>query len=54
MRNYSKPKTYKELAAKCYDVCSKIYIARNITLSEEAIKEQLKEIDLLLREENVN
>lgn len=49
-----KPPSYREIAAKCYDICGKIYIARNISLSEESILEQLKEIDKLLRECNSN
>ena len=49
-----KPPSYREIAAKCYDICGKIYIARNITLSEDGILEQLKEIDKLLRECNSN
>lgn len=49
-----KPLSYREIAAKCYDICGKIYIARNITSSENEIIEQLKEIDKLLRECNSN
>ena len=30
-------------------ICNKIYIARNITLDQNAILEQLKEIDKLFR-----
>lgn len=51
---YTKPQSYREVAAKCYDICGKIYIARNISLSEDSILEQLKEIDKLLRERNSN
>ena len=51
---YIKPLSYREIAAKCYDICGKIYIARNITSSENEIIEQLKEIDKLLRECNSN
>ena len=36
------------------DILGKIYIARNITLSESEIVKQLKRIDSLLREENYN
>ncbi len=36
------------------DILGKIYIARNITLSESEIVKQLKRIDSLLREENHN
>lgn len=36
------------------DILGKIYIARNITLSESEIEKQLKRIDSLLREENYN
>ena len=35
-------------------ILNKIYIARNITLSESEIEKQLKRIDSLLREENYN
>jgi len=35
-------------------ILNKIYIARNITLSESEIVKQLKRIDSLLREENYN
>lgn len=35
-------------------VCNKIYIARNITLSEDGVKEGLKMIDKLFRDENTN
>jgi len=36
------------------DILGKIYIARNITLSESEIEKQLKRIDSLLKEENYN
>jgi hypothetical protein len=36
------------------DILNKIYIARNITLSESEIIKELKRIDSLLREENYN
>jgi len=36
------------------DILGKIYIARNITLSESEIVKQLKRIDSLLREESYN
>lgn len=49
-----RPQSYREISAKCYDICSKIYVARNITLSESEILNQLKEIDKLLREKNPN
>lgn len=49
-----RPQSYREISAKCYDICSKIYIARNISLSEAQIIEQLKEIDKLMREPNSN
>jgi len=35
-------------------ILNKIYIARNITLSESEIEKQLKRIDSLLREESYN
>lgn len=34
----------------CYDICSRIYINRNIALNEAGIIEQLKRIDKLFRE----
>lgn len=49
-----RPQSYREISAKCYDICSKIYIARNIALSESEILNQLKEIDKLLKEDNSN
>ena len=39
---------YLDLYKKCHDICAKIYIARNITLDERVIINQLKEIDKLL------
>lgn len=54
MPKHSKPPSYREVASKCYEICSKIYIARNISLSESEILNQLKEIDKLLREHNSN
>jgi hypothetical protein len=35
-------------------ICNKIYIARNITLSNDSILEQLKMIDKLFRTTNDN
>lgn len=35
-------------------ICNRIYIARNITLSEESILDSLKQIDMLFRDENLN
>lgn len=32
------------------EICNKIYIARNISLSHESVLEQLKEIDKLFRD----
>lgn len=34
----------------CYSICFRIYIARNITLNENSILEQLSRIDRLLRD----
>jgi hypothetical protein len=34
------------------EICSKIYIARNISLSEDTIQEQLKRIDELFRDKD--
>ena len=39
---------------KCSAICQKIYIARNITLSEKDLLDALKEIDILLREKSEN
>jgi len=36
------------------DVCSRMYIARNITMSEDMMIENLKKIDRLFRDENWN
>ena len=36
------------------DICNSIYIARNITMSEELIIDNLEKIDKLLRDENYN
>lgn len=35
-------------------ICNRIYIARNITISEDGVKEGLKMIDKLFRDENTN
>lgn len=36
------------------DICNRIYMARNITLSEETILEELKKIDCLFRDGGYN
>jgi hypothetical protein len=36
------------------DVCSRIYISRNITMSQDMMIENLKKIDRLFRDENYN
>jgi hypothetical protein len=36
------------------DICNHIYMARNITLSEETILEELKKIDCLFRNGGYN
>ena len=38
------------IAQKCYEICFKIYIARNITLNSDDLCTQLKEIDILLKD----
>lgn len=43
-----------ERLGRCADICSKIYIARNITLSEKDLLDALKECDRLLRDKNDN
>ena len=45
---FSKREGYK----KMYEICNVIYIARNITLDNTQIQEQLKEIDKLFAENN--
>ena len=40
---------------KCYDICCRLYIARNITLSQGDIVKELENIDKLLKnQENYN
>jgi hypothetical protein len=36
------------------DICNRIYMARNITLSEETILDELKKIDCLFRNGGYN
>jgi hypothetical protein len=36
------------------DICNRIYMARNITLSEETILDELKKIDCLFRDGGYN
>jgi hypothetical protein len=50
---YKYPETLQLLLLK--NLCNKIYIARNISMSSEGVEEQLKVIDTLFRdEENFN
>ena len=36
------------------DICNRIYMARNITLSQESILDELKKIDCLFRNDEYN
>ena len=36
------------------DVCNRIYIARNITMSQDSMIDNLEKIDRLFRDENYN
>lgn len=36
------------------DICNRIYIARNISLSPDTILDNLKKLDILFRDENLN
>ena len=47
-------KRLAENYAKTAKICAKIYIARNISLSDFEVISSLKEIDKLYREENHN
>ena len=36
------------------DICNRMYIARNITISQDSIVDNLEKIDRLFRDENYN
>ena len=36
------------------DICNRMYIARNITMSQDSIIDSLEKIDRLFRDENYN
>jgi hypothetical protein len=36
------------------DICNRMYIARNITMSQDSIVDNLEKIDRLFRDENYN
>jgi hypothetical protein len=36
------------------DICNRMYIARNITLSQDSIVDNLEKLDKLFRDENYN
>ncbi len=36
------------------DICSRMYIARNITMSQDSMIDNLEKIDRLFRDENYN
>jgi hypothetical protein len=40
----------EDIKEVCYNICSQIYIARNITLDNDQIIKQLERIDNLLRD----
>jgi hypothetical protein len=42
------------LAEELIDICIKIYNARNVTLDAKEIESQLRRIDKLFRDENLN
>ena len=44
----------EELFFALLDICNGIYIARNITLDNDAVIDNLKKIDRLLRDDNWN
>jgi len=44
----------KDQLAILTDICNRIYIARNISMSPEGIMDSLKKIDKLFRDENFN
>jgi len=52
--NEDRIKAIIEENSRYKDLLYKIYIARNITLSEDGVKQCLTEIDNLFREENYN
>jgi hypothetical protein len=36
------------------DICNRMYIARNITMSHDSIVDNLEKLDILFRDENYN
>ena len=42
------------LATELADICIKIYNARNVTMDAEEIEKQMRRIDILFRDENLN
>ena len=36
------------------DICNRMYIARNITMSQDSIVDNLEKLDILFRDENYN
>jgi hypothetical protein len=46
--------TQAQMLVILLDICNSIYIARNITLREDDVVDNLKKIDRLFRDENLN
>lgn len=51
---YIQDPEYCELLLNCKDICNQIYIARNISLSQDSILDALKKIDILMRDKESN
>lgn len=47
LQPYHKNPDYIEYLEECKSICNRIYTARNVTVSEKAIIEELKKIDKL-------
>jgi len=54
MKNESEKLDEAFLSELLYEICIKIYNARNVTLNAEEIEKQLRRIDKLFRDENLN
>ncbi len=46
--------TQAQMLVILLDICNSIYIARNITMDNDAVMDNLKKIDRLFRDENLN
>jgi hypothetical protein len=51
-KSYYQDEGYLEYLENCRDVCQQIFMARNISLNESKIIEQLKRIDKLCASES--